>query len=207
MLTATASPDLVFTENHTSTVIYGKTTGFNAEIDANTLDATDGLRLVDTGEEDIRTTRLIGDVNGDGFEDLAINTSERYTVPTDNGVQHKTRRNSYVVFGNQDGLLTQIDLATINGVNGFELLNPDEEYTIGIVPAGDVNNDGFADMVLGTGGADPHGIFDAGRAYLVFGSAGGYAPVIDLTTLDGAGHPLQRRPAPGGRGSDSQQRR
>jgi hypothetical protein len=51
--------------------------------------------------------------------------------------------------------------------------------------AGDVNGDGFDDLIIGALGADPNGS-NSGASYVVFGKAGGFAANLNLSTLDGS---------------------
>ena len=71
--------------------------------------------------------------------------------------------------------------------NGFKLSGAAAyDYSgISVAVAGDVNGDGFADLIVGAYGADPHGI-DSGASYVVFGKASGFAANIDLSALDGS---------------------
>src|SRR5439155_500287 len=55
-----------------------------------------------------------------------------------------------------------------------------------VASAGDVNGDGFADLILGAGGADPGGKSHAGSSYVVFGKASGFAPKLEVSSLDGS---------------------
>ena len=50
--------------------------------------------------------------------------------------------------------------------------------------AGDVNGDGFADLIVGAYQADPNGT-DIGATYVVFGKPGGFEANLNLSTLDG----------------------
>ena len=50
--------------------------------------------------------------------------------------------------------------------------------------AGDVNGDGFADLVVGAHGAGANG-FQSGSSYVVFGKSGGWTSTINLSSLDG----------------------
>ena len=67
-----------------------------------------------------------------------------------------------------------LDLSTLNGANGFKISGVAAgDYSGGLVAsAGDVNGDGFADMIIGARWADPHGS-KSGASYVVFGKASG----------------------------------
>jgi Ca2+-binding RTX toxin-like protein len=79
------------------------------------------------------------------------------------------------------------DLANLNGANGFRLDGTREFDLTGIsvTLAGDVNGDGFDDLLIGAHGFDRLGAYNAGASYVVFGKAGGFAPAVNLGNLDG----------------------
>ncbi len=81
-----------------------------------------------------------------------------------------------------------IDLASLNGSTGFRLDGSDAVDHSGrsVAAAGDVNGDGFGDVIIGAPDADPNGDSQAGESYVVFGKAGGFASAIDLGSLDGS---------------------
>ncbi|HFC04315.1 MAG TPA: hypothetical protein ENJ55_01300, partial [Rhizobiales bacterium] len=80
-----------------------------------------------------------------------------------------------------------IDLSTLDGTNGFRLDGIDsfDHSGVSVSSAGDVNGDGFEDIIIGAKYADPGGASIAGESYVVFGKAAGFASAIDLSTLDG----------------------
>ena len=51
--------------------------------------------------------------------------------------------------------------------------------------AGDVNGDGFADLIVGAFSAHPNGSH-SGESYVVFGKASGFAANVNLSSLDGS---------------------
>ncbi|WP_297324808.1 integrin alpha [Nitrosomonas sp.] len=51
--------------------------------------------------------------------------------------------------------------------------------------AGDVNGDGFDDVIVGASGADRNGD-NSGSSYVVFGKASGFSATLNLTSIDGS---------------------
>ena len=67
---------------------------------------------------------------------------------------------SYVVFGKAGGFAANINLSSLDGTTGFKLSGVAAVDISGrsVASAGDVNGDGFADLIVGAPGADPNGI-------------------------------------------------
>jgi hypothetical protein len=119
-----------------------------------------------------------GDANGDGRDDLAL-----IATVGDAGVA------AYVVFGKRD--LVSPDLQDL-GPDGREIMlpaagdvqeGPEDGITgLGARAAGDFNDDGFGDLIVG----DPLADGGAGRAWVVFGSADSVTPLsLDALGSDG----------------------
>ncbi len=138
-----------------------------------------------------------GDVNGDGYADLIIGAAFGDDGGNDAG-------EAYLVFGKQDnfgsaeGSGRVIDLSSLGAADGFIIQGDTDLDQAGrrqISGAGDVNGDGYADLIIGARGGDDGGT-DAGEAYVVFGKASdpsdpfgelvGSRRVIDLSTLSAA---------------------
>ena len=128
-----------------------------------------------------------GDVNGDGFDDLLIGAESGDAAAN----AKPNAGESYVVFGKADWSLTPtLELATLNGTNGFTLFGIDigDESGFAVSGAGDVNGDGFGDLLIGAQAAAAAGNakFLAGESYVVFGKTDWSAsPTLDLATLNG----------------------
>ena len=72
------------------------------------------------------------------------------------------------------------------GALGVELIGPAPHGTLGdsVGAAGDINGDGYADIVIGGDGASPNGVDSAGTAYVVFGGPDGLR-TTNLAGLNG----------------------
>ncbi|HEU0115672.1 MAG TPA: hypothetical protein VFQ80_13390, partial [Thermomicrobiales bacterium] len=152
-------------ESGVSYVVFGKASGFAANIDLSTLDGTTGFRLLGAAGGDYSgfSVASAGDVNGDGFADLIVGASYADPHGSASGA-------SYVVFGKASGFAANIDLSSLDGLTGFKLSGAAAGDYSGrsVASAGDVNGDGFADLIVGAHLADPHGS-DSGASYVVFG--------------------------------------
>ncbi|PXW88244.1 FG-GAP repeat protein [Nitrosomonas sp. Nm84] len=173
--------DLNGDQSGSSYVVFGKASDFEAEMDLSSLDGNNGFRLDGVMERDYSGLSVsgAGDINGDGFDDLIVG------APGADSNGNYSAGSSYVVFGKASGFSAAMNLSSLDGNNGFRL---DGEADFGsgwsVSTAGDVNGDGFDDVIVGADGADPNGSF-SGSSYVVFGKASGFEADMDLSSLDG----------------------
>ena len=162
-------------------VVFGKTTGFAPNFDLTTLDGSNGFKVSGEAANDAAGGVASADVNGDGISDLIIGASGADPHGEASGA-------AYVVFGTTAGYPANIDLSNLNGSNGFKL-NGEAAYDAAgtsVASAGDVNGDGFEDIFIGAPFAIAPDGLHSGAGYVVYGHAGGFAPSVDLSSLNGS---------------------
>ena len=170
-------------QSGSSYVVFGRSSGFLATVALASLDGSNGFRVdgVAASDEIGRAVSGVGDINGDGFDDLLFGAWR--ADPNGNVVSGS----SYVVFGQNTSFAATILLSSLDGANGFRLdgVEPYDRSGIAISGAGDFNGDGFDDLVIGAHRASPNGE-RSGSSYVVFGRSSGFPATVALSSLDGA---------------------
>ncbi len=159
----------------------GSNAGNGGIISLSTLNGADGFKLDGEAPGDASgyMVSAAGDINGDGYKDLAI--AAPYHANNTGRI--------YVFFGSLNALMgSLVSLSGLDGVHGFKLDGEVNGDFLGVGPAavsaaGDINGDGYADLLMGAYGH----MSSAGRSYVLFGGSNiGIESAIALAYLDGA---------------------
>ncbi len=161
-------------------VIFGSSENFGAAFDLSTLDGSNGFVLSGPVTDSARLGRGangVGDLNNDGFDDIAI------AAPSAPGGGQV-----FVLFGSSQGFPPTIDLTALDGADGFIIPNVSAEGFLGLDlgSAGDFNGDGIDDLIISDPSATANGVESGGKVYLVFGTSDTMFPAtFDLDSIDG----------------------
>ncbi len=124
-------------------------------------------------ENDLLSMPFSGDVNGDGLDDLIV--AAHSTVL--NGKYHVG--SGYLFFGSADLRKREaVDLRS-PGMDMVRIDGDDANGYLGVSgDTGDIDGDGFDDIVISAHNSSPEGRTGAGKVYVVWGApyAGGYIP-------------------------------
>lgn len=130
----------------------------------------------------------IGDVNGDGFDDIGIGIPAHYDFS--GAPPYYIKSYVYLVFGQNNpsgekNLVTQADASYLG--NEVAIMSSQDADWFGntITYAGDVNNDGFDDFMVSSY-EDPAGGNDLGKIYLFYGKNTGWSLNGDKNDADAA---------------------
>lgn len=112
-------------------VVFGDGGEFPATIDVPNLNGSNGFLVIGASSEGFgETVSNAGDINGDGIDDVIMGSKwEKF----------------YVVFGRTTAFPAAINLSDIEGGNGFVIEGEAERVSA----AGDVNDDGIDDVIVG----------------------------------------------------------
>jgi hypothetical protein len=108
-----------------------------------------------------RAVSTAGDVNGDGYADIIVGADCYDNGQTDEG-------KVFVYYGSATGLSSSPDWTAESNQNGAHL-------GISVSTAGDVNGDGYADIIVGAY-CYANGEISEGKAFVWYGSASGLGP-------------------------------
>jgi len=144
-------------------IFHGSSTGVDA-----TADATLTFPSTENGAFFGASVSAAGDINGDGYGDVVIGAYGANSTRTDLG-------QAFIFQGSSTGVDNTAD-STLN----YPSTDDGAYFGTDVSYAGDVNGDGFGDVLIGAPGANGSGI-DLGSAFLFHGSSSGVDTTVDTT--------------------------
>jgi len=170
-------------------VVFGNPAGFPPQFALSSIDGNNGFRITD------QTDRLqawisagpAGDVNGDGIEDLVLTARDDQPTPT--------RLVGAVILGRASPFPLTLDIAALDGSNGFLLSDPGAPTSTPPAPLAanrsvDLNCDGIEDLVIGFPQSGP-----GGDLRVLFGGAFPISANVALDAFNGITGVLIQPPA------------
>ena len=147
---------------------YSARKGGIGNIDLSTLDGSTGFRIDGDAPWELvgNSVAGVGDVNGDGFDDLLLGSPPDGVNATD------FDGNAYVVFGGSRWS-SLFNVGLLHGSNGFRIQARYDGDALGqsVSGAGDFNHDGYADLLLGSWMVNG---FNSREAYVIYGGPSGF---------------------------------
>ncbi len=153
-------------------LIFGKPSGWTRDMSLSSADAS----FVGEDENDWSGYSVAGagDVNGDGFDDILIGAYKDEDGGTEAG-------QTYLILGKASGWMMRVNLSNADASFIGEEANDQSGFSV--AGAGDVNGDGYDDILIGAPGND-ESIAEAGQTYVIFGMATGWAMDTNLSNAD-----------------------
>jgi hypothetical protein len=188
LIIGTMPTSFVFT--NTAYVVFGHTGTFSSNLDLSALDGTNGFRLHGAPSANPVIASYFGgavasagDVNGDGIGDIIVG------APSADTAYHTVDRHgaAYVIYGTTSGFAADVSVTSLTGSNGFKIAGADaDQVGFDVASAGDVNGDGFDDLIVGGPISNTTmGYSATGAAFVVFGGPSMGAS-ISVSALDGS---------------------
>jgi len=160
-------------------VVYGKGGAARGPVDLSALSMADGFIIQGDDADDLTgiCVAAAGDSNGDGHGDIIFGASG--AGPTGR---------AYLIYGQAGAARGPIDLSNLAASDGFVIIGAQigDQLGTSASSAGDLNGDGFADVIIGAPNGASAGSSGVGRAYVIFGQHGSTRGTLDLQSFTAA---------------------
>lgn len=163
-------------------VVFGGANESAASFSTSALNGANGFNydLETVGRDILHKARSAGDINNDGFDDIVVNT----------GLGGKDF-GAAVLFGSDQPFSQFEDLGGRDASEGFLLKGAQSYDQLGAsIDSGDINGDGFDDIIVSANNASPAGDYDtsfhAGSTFIIFGQATPFTQTVELADSDGS---------------------
>ncbi len=160
-------------------VVFGQSDAFADTLELENLDAsTSGFKIagnpISSGFGYFGYALGTGDINGDGIQDILAAGERAFDYDG----------SAAVVFGQTSTFADTVQVSDLDGSDGFQIGGTITGNYLGAsVSSGDINGDGYDDLIVGASGYDRDNT-NAGEVMVIFGGSS-FPSVIDDTSLDG----------------------
>ena len=170
-------------------VIFGQTSFSAPTFDLASLNGSNGFKINGKANVDFmgwHMAGVAGDVNGDGVDDVML-SAHGWMVPQEPtsaaATSSSARPRRPPAPSRPSWRFPRSMVRTASSIYGATA----GDYAFKGSAAGDVNGDGYDDVLIGAGAADPNGITNAGQSYIVYGrsSFGASFQLSSLLAING----------------------
>ncbi|WP_109299926.1 gliding motility-associated C-terminal domain-containing protein [Aquimarina sp. AU474] len=146
---------------------------YPANFDISTLNGANGFRIpgIDPASQFGAEAKFIGDINNDGFEDIALGVNNADV----NGLNLAGA--AYIIFGTNTGFTASFDITTLDGNNGFAVEGVTGSTRMGnsVEGIGDINGDDIDDLT----------IVSSGDTMVIYGKMSPFPATFNINYADG----------------------